>query len=407
MIGVTSAWYLAKDGHDVTVLDRQPTAGLETSFANGGQISVSHAEPWANPEAPGKIYKWLGREDAPLLFRLRADPRQWAWGLRFLIECLPERTRRNTLTILRLGLYSRDMLKSLRRETDVQYDHFEKGILQLHTDAREFEAAHARVELLRSHGCEMHIKNVPECMELEPALRTTRIGLIGGTFAPDDESGDAHQFTGNLAELCRARGVQFGYEHAVEALSMDGDTVAGAIVRDPEGRREVVKADAFVVALGSYSPFLLSPVGISVPVYPVKGYSVTVPLTHTDAAPTMCLSDENAKLAISRLGNRLRAAGTAELTGYDTSLNEARCDAILSRVEQWFPGAGNYAAASRWAGLRPATPSNVPLIGHTRYRNLYLNTGHGTLGWTLACGSGQALADVIGGRPPKVEFPFR
>ena len=407
VIGVTSACDLSKDGHDVTVLDRQPTAGLETSFANGGQISVSHAEPWANPEAPGKIYKWLGREDAPLLFRLRADPRQWAWGLRFLIECLPERTRRNTLTILRLGLYSRDMLKSLRRETDVQYDHFEKGILQLHTDAREFEAAHARVELLRSHGCEMHIKNVPECMELEPALRTTRIGLIGGTFAPDDESGDAHQFTGNLAELCRARGVQFGYEHAVEALSMDGDTVAGAIVRDPEGRREVVKADAFVVALGSYSPFLLSPVGISVPVYPVKGYSVTVPLTHTDVAPTMCLSDENAKLAISRLGNRLRAAGTAELTGYDTSLNEARCDAILSRVEQWFPGAGNYAAASRWAGLRPATPSNVPLIGHTRYRNLYLNTGHGTLGWTLACGSGQALADVIGGRPPKVEFPFR
>ncbi len=407
VIGVTSAWYLAKDGHDVTVLDRQPTAGLETSFANGGQISVSHAEPWANPEAPGKMYKWLGREDAPLLFRLRADPRQWAWGLRFLIECLPERTRRNTLTILRLGLYSRAMLKSLRRETGVQYDHFEKGILQLHTDAREFEAAHARVELLRSHGCEMHIKNVPECMELEPALRTTRIGLIGGTFAPDDESGDAHQFTGNLAELCRAQGVQFGYEHAIEALSMDGDTVAGAIVRDPEGRREVVKADAFVVALGSYSPFLLSPVGISVPVYPVKGYSVTVPLTHPDAAPTMCLSDENAKVAISRLGNRLRAAGTAELTGYDTSLNDARCDAILSRVEQWFPGAGDYAAASRWAGLRPATPSNVPLIGHTRYRNLYLNTGHGTLGWTLACGSGQALADVIGGRPPKVEFPFR
>jgi len=407
VIGVTSAWYLAKDGHDVTVLDRQPTAGLETSFANGGQISVSHAEPWANPAAPGKIYKWLGREDAPLMFRLRADPRQWSWGLRFLIECLPERTRRNTLTILRLGLYSRDMLKSLRRETGVLYDHLEKGILQLHTDEREFEAAHTRVELLRSHGCEMHVKTVPECMELEPVLRSSRIGLIGGTYAPDDESGDAHQFTGSLAELCLARGVQFGYEHSIEALSMEGDTVAGAIVRDPEGRREVVKADAYVVALGSYSPFLLSPAGISVPVYPVKGYSVTVPLTHPDAAPTMCLSDENAKVAISRLGNRLRAAGTAELTGYDTSLNDARCDAILSRVEQLFPGAGDYAAALRWAGLRPATPSNVPLIGRTRYRNLYLNTGHGTLGWTLACGSSRALADVIGGRVPEVEFPFR
>ena len=407
VIGVTSAWYLSKDGHDVTVIDRQPTAGLETSFANGGQISVSHAEPWANPEAPKKIFKWLGREDAPLLFRLRADPRQWSWGVRFLLECLPERTRLNTLTILRLGLYSRDMLKALRRETGVLYDHLEKGILQLHTDAGEFEAAHARVELLRSHGCEMHIKSVPECIELEPALRATRIGLIGGTYAPDDESGDAHQFTGNLAELCRARGVQFGYEHAVESLSIDGDVVAGAIVRDPEGRRELVKADAFVVALGSYSPFLLSPVGIHVPVYPVKGYSVTVPLTHPEAAPMMCLSDENAKVAISRLGNRLRAAGTAELTGYDTSLNDARCDAILSRVGQLFPGAGDYASASRWAGLRPATPSNVPLIGRTRYRNLYLNTGHGTLGWTLACGSGRAAADLIAGRHPEVDFPFR
>ena len=381
VIGVTSAWYLSKDGHDVTVIDRQPTAGLETSFANGGQISVSHAEPWANPGAPGKIYKWLGREDAPLLFRLRADPRQWSWALQFLIECLPERTRRNTLTILRLGLYSRDLLKALRRETGVLYDHLEKGILQLHTDAREFEAAHRRVELLRSHGCEMHVKNVPECMALEPALRATRIGLIGGTYAPDDESGDAHQFTGNLAELCRTQGVQFGYEHSIESLSIDGDVVAGAIVRDPEGRREVVKADAFLVALGSYSPFLLSPVGINVPVYPVKGYSVTVPLTHPELAPTLSLSDENAKVAISRLGNRLRAAGTAELTGYDTSLNDARCDAILSRIEQLFPGAGDYAAASRWAGLRPATPSNVPLIGHTRLRNLFLNTGHGTLGW--------------------------
>jgi D-amino-acid dehydrogenase len=406
VIGVTSAWYLSRDGHDVTVLDRQPQAGLETSFANGGQISVSHAEPWANPGAPRKIFKWLGREDAPLLFRLRADPRQWSWGLRFLIECLPARTRHNTLTILRLGLYSRDMLKALRRETGMKYDHLEKGILQIHTDPGEFEAAHARVELLRSHGCEMQIKSVPECMELEPALRASRIGLIGGTYAPDDESGDAHQFTGNLAELCRERGVQFGYEHSIESLKIDADAVIGATVRDPEGRRELVKADAFLVALGSYSPFLLSPIGIRVPIYPVKGYSVTVALTHPEAAPTLCLSDENAKVAISRLGNRLRAAGTAELAGYDTSLNDARCNAILSRLEQLFPGAGGYAGAARWAGLRPATPGNVPLVGHTRYRNLFLNTGHGTLGWTLACGSSRAAADLIGGRRPEVNFPF-
>ncbi|HEX7953532.1 MAG TPA: D-amino acid dehydrogenase [Burkholderiales bacterium] len=406
VIGVTSAWYLAQDGHDVTVIDRQPTAGLETSFANGGQVSVSHAEPWANPGAPGKILKWLGRENAPLLFRLRADPHQWAWGLRFLLECLPGRTRRNTLTILRLGLYSRDLLKALRRETGVPYDHLEKGILQIHTDAQEFEAAHARVELLRSHGCEMHVKSAAQCLELEPALRASRIGLLGGTYAPDDESGDAHKFTGNLAELCRQRGVQFGFEHAVEALSVEGDAVTAATVRDPEGRRVQVKADAFVVALGSYSPFLLAPVGITVPVYPVKGYSVTVPITRPEAAPTLCLSDENAKVAISRLGDRLRAAGTAELTGYDTSLNDARCKAILSRIEQLFPGIGDYAQAARWAGLRPATPSNVPLIGATRYRNLFLNTGHGTLGWTLACGSGQALAHLVGGRRPPVEFSF-
>ncbi|HEX4987109.1 MAG TPA: D-amino acid dehydrogenase [Burkholderiales bacterium] len=408
VVGVTSAWYLAQDGHDVTVIDRQPTAGLETSFANGGQISVSHAEPWANPEAPHKVWKWLGREDAPLMFRLRADPHQWAWGARFLLECLPSRTRENTLTILRLGLYSRDRLKALRRETGIRYDHLEKGILQLHTDAREFEAAHERVALLRSHGLEMQVKSVAECLELEPALRATRIGLIGGTYAPDDESGDAHQFTGNLAELCRDRGVQFGYEHNIEGLQVEGGAVTGAIVRDPEGRREVVLADAFVVALGSYSRFLLTPVGVHVPVYPVKGYSVTIPLHETAAAaPALCLSDENGKIAISRLGDRLRAAGTAELADYDTSLNDARCDAILARVAQWFPGVGDLAGASRWAGLRPATPSNVPEIGRARHRNLFLNTGHGTLGWTLACGSGRALADIVSGRRPEVEFPFR
>ncbi len=406
VVGVTSAWYLSQDGHEVTVIDRQPQAGLETSFANGGQISVSHAEPWANPEAPHKIWKWLGREDAPLLFRLRADPHQWSWGVRFLLECLPERTRRNTLTILRLGLYSRDRLKALRGETGIRYDHLEKGILQLHTDAREFEAAHARVELLRSHGCEMHVKSVQECLELEPALRATRIGLIGGTFAPDDESGDAHKFTSNLAGLCRGRGVRFAYEHAIESLTTSGGAVTAAIVRNPDGQPEEIQADAFLVALGSYSPLLLSRVGIGVPVYPVKGYSVTISLTNPQASPSMCMSDENGKIAISRLGDRLRAAGTAELTNYDTSLNDARCDAILNRVEQWFPGAGDYAGALRWAGLRPATPSNVPLIGRTRYRNLYLNTGHGTLGWTLACGSGRAVADVIGGRRPEVEFPF-
>lgn len=406
VIGVSSAWYLAKDGHEVTVIDRQPAAGLETSFANGGQISVSHAEPWANPAAPLKVLKWLGRENAPLLFRLRADPRQWAWGLRFLVECLPSRTRHNTLTILRLALYSRAMLQALRRDTGIEYDHLEKGILHVHGSEQELEAAHGRVELMRNHGFAMRIKTPAECFEIEPALRDSRVGIVGGTFAPEDESGDAHMFTGNLATMCANTGVVFRYENAIESLSVAGGTVNGVAVCNAEGRRELLQADAVLVALGSYSPFLLAPLGVSIPVYPVKGYSVTIPLLRPDKAPQVCLTDESAKIAMTRLGNRLRAAGTAELSDYDTSLNEARCTAILDRVQQHFPQAGDFAAASRWAGLRPATPSNVPLIGRTRINNLYLNTGHGTLGWTLACGSGKAAADLVAGRGPEVEFPF-
>ena len=406
MIGVTSAWYLAKAGHEVSVIDRQPAAGMETSFANGGQISVSHAEPWANPGAPLKILKWLGHEDAPLLFRRRADLRQWSWGLRFLLECLPGRTRSNTLTILRLALYSRTMLRQLRRDTTIAYDHLEKGILHLHTDEADFAHTHARVELMREYGCAMELKTAQELLAIEPSLRATRIRIIGATYSPDDESGDAYQFTQNLAGLCRGQGVEFRYETSVEAIATAGDAVTGAALRDARGRREVVNADACLVAIGSYSPFVLASIGVRVPVYPVKGYSVTTPLAHADAAPTVCMTDESAKIAVTRLGNRLRSAGTAELTGYDTSLNEARCRAIIERVEELFPGAGEFANATKWAGLRPATPSNVPLIGRTRYRNLFLNTGHGTLGWTLACGSGKAVADLISGRRPEVSFPF-
>jgi D-amino-acid dehydrogenase len=407
VIGVTSAWYLAKAGHEVVVIDRQAAAGMETSFANGGQISVSHAEPWANPGAPLKILKWLGREDAPLLFRLRADLRQWSWGLRFLLECLPGRTRRNTLTILRLALYSRTMLQQLRRETGMAYDHLEKGILHLHSDEADFAHAHARVLLMREYGCAMELKTTQELLAIEPALKATRIRIVGATYSPEDESGDAHRFTQNLAAACHEQGVAFRYEASVEAMATAGDAVTGAALCDARGRREVVNADACVVALGSYSPFLLASVGVRVPVYPVKGYSVTAPLAHPDAAPTVCMTDESAKIAVTRLGNRLRSAGTAELTGYDTSPNEARCRAIIERVEELFPGAGEFSNASRWAGLRPATPSNVPLIGRARYRNLFVNTGHGTLGWTLACGSGKAIADLLSGRPPEVEFPFQ
>jgi len=405
VVGVTSAWYLAKAGHEVTVIDRESGAGLETSFANGGQISVSQAEPWANPGAPAKIVKWLGREDAPLMFRLRADPRQWSWGLRFLFECLPWRTHANTLRILRLAIYSRARLQALRRETGIEYDHLEKGILQIHTDEKEFEAAHARLRLLLSHGLAVSVRTPSQALSIEPALRDSQLRIIGATYAADDESGDAHLFCQRLAELAAREGVSFGYGVEVERLLDDGDAIRGVAVR-VAGRRDVFSADAYLVSMASYSPFLLAPVGIRVPVYPVKGYSITAPIKNTAGAPTVCITDENGKIALSRLGARLRMAGTAEVSGYDASVSEARCAGIADRARQIFPNAVDYGTVRKWAGLRPATPTNVPLIGRTRYSNLYLNTGHGTLGWTLGCGSGAAIARLISGQSPEVDFPF-
>jgi D-amino-acid dehydrogenase len=406
VVGVTSAWYLAKAGHEVTIVDRQPAAGMETSFANGGQISVSHAEPWANPGAPAKILRWLGREDAPLLFRLRADWRQWSWGVRFLFECLPGRTKRNTLTILKLALYSRAKLQALRSETGIAYDHLARGILHIHTDEAEFETARSRVALMQSQGVAMSLVSPGEVLAIEPALAGSDLKVVGGTYAADDESGDALLFTQRLAALAKERGVSLRYSAQIESVEVEGGRVSAVQIREG-GRSERLRADAFVVGIGSYSPLLLGRIGIYLPVYPVKGYSVTIPVRASDSAPGGCLTDENAKIATTRLGNRLRAAGTAELTGYDTTLNEARCNAILARVRRLFPRAGDFESASRWAGLRPATPGNVPEIGRTRYSNLFVNTGHGTLGWTLACGSGAALADLISGRRPEVDFPFR
>ncbi|HXX11998.1 MAG TPA: D-amino acid dehydrogenase [Burkholderiales bacterium] len=406
VVGVTSAWYLAEAGHEVTVVDRQPIAGYETSFANGGQISVSHAEPWANPAAPFKILQWLGREDAPLLFRPRLSRRQWAWGLKFLYECLPGRTRRNTLEILKLALFSRNELHALRGRIRIRYEQSELGILHLHSDSSELEAARARVELMRSHGFEMELKTARQCTEIEPALKYSRAAIAGGTYSPSDESGDAHQFSRQLEEACRRRGVTLLFQTTVQRLLREGQRVTGARVRHVEGPEELLRADAYLVCLGSYTPFLVEPLGVQVAVYPVKGYSVTVPIKNHEAAPRVCLTDESAKLAISRLGDRLRVAGTAELNAYDTSTNAARCNAILDRAEALFPDAADYWRAQFWAGLRPATPSNVPVIGHTPLSNLFLNTGHGTLGWTLACGSARAIANIIGDRPPGVDFPF-
>ncbi len=406
VIGVTAAWYLAADGHDVTVVDRQGGAAMETSFANGGQISASYAEPWANPGAPLQILQWLGRDDAPLLFRPTADWRQWKWGIAFLLECLPARTRHNTIQCLNLALYSRDCLRALRAATGIRYDHLERGILQIYTDPKEFARGVAAAELMRQYGCDRDVKRVDECIALEPALLQCRERLAGGIFTVSDETGDAHKFTVELARLAAARGVKFRYGVAVDSIVGEGDAIARVRVFDEQQRPGDLTADGYIVALGSYSPLLLAPLRVPCNVYPAKGYSATIDVGKHTGAPTVSLTDLAGKIVMTRLGDRLRVAGTAELSGWHTDLNRTRCEALAHRTFELFPDAGERDNIRFWTGLRPATPSNVPLIGKTRYRNLWLDTGHGTLGWTMACGSGKALADVVGGRKPSVDFAF-
>lgn len=398
--GVTSAWYLAKCGHDVTVVDRNGAAGMETSFANGGQISVSHAEPWANPSAPLKILKWLAREDAPLLFRLRPDVRQWLWGLSFLRECTPARTRHNIRQIVTLGLYSRASLQALRAETGIAYDYLARGILHFYTSEKELDAAIEPARVMREHGCDIEMVDTKKCIALEPALAAARETIVGGSWTPSDESGDAHKFTQGLAALAAKRGVKFR-QGSIRAILREGDRISG--VRVESG---ILKADAYVVCLGSYSPIFTRPLGIELAIYPAKGYSVTMPVADPAKAYTVSMTDDEYKIVFSRLGDRLRIAGTAELNGYDTTINEVRCQAILARTLELFPGAGDASRPEFWTGLRPTTPSNVPYIGATRYPNLFLNTGHGTLGWTHSCGSGRALADIVSGRRPEIDFAF-
>ncbi|MDQ5880060.1 MAG: D-amino-acid dehydrogenase [Pseudomonadota bacterium] len=402
VVGVASAWYLNRAGHEVTVVDRQPGAGLETSFANGGQISVSHAEPWANPHVLPKVIKWLGREDAPLLFRLRFDAALFRWGLSFLAECSPARTRRNIHDIVAMALYSRQQLGLLRQETGIAYDQLQRGILHFYTDQRDFEAATGAAALMREFGCERNVVDADECVRIEPALAAARNHLVGGDYTAADESGDAHKFTRELATLAAASGVAFRLGASIQRIDAAGGEVSGVVV---DGER--LQADAYVVACGSWSASLLAPLGIRLPVYPAKGYSATLPLSADSIAPSVSLTDDGYKIVFSRLGERLRIAGTAEFNGYNTDLNSVRCAALMRRASLLFPELRPAGPPEFWCGLRPATPSNVPWIGRTRLGKLWVNTGHGTLGWTMACGSGAALADLVSGRKPEPDFPFQ
>lgn len=406
LLGVTSAYFLRQQGFDVTVVDRQAAPAAETSFANGGQISVSHAEPWANPSAPFKVLRWLAREDAPLLFRLRTDARQWRWALQFLRECSPWRTRRNIEQIVRLGTYSRQVLQTLREACGLRYQQRTQGILHFYTSQREFEGAVAPTEQMRELGCDRRIISADEAVRIEPALRHVRPQLAGATYTAEDESGDANAFTRELAARCAQDGVRFLFNHAITALREADGRLDHIEVTDPDGQFRRLRADAYVLALGSFSTALVEPLRMRLPIYPAKGYSVTMPIKDEAFAHQVSLTDDEYKLVFSRLGDRLRIAGTAELNGYDRDLNRTRCDAIVRRVEQLFPGAGDIERASFWTGLRPATPSNVPLIGRSRLGNLFLNTGHGTLGWTHACGSGKSVARIVAGLRPEVQFAF-
>ena len=405
--GVTTAWYLTRAGFQVSLVDRQPGAGLETSFANGGQISISHPEPWANPGAPAQVLRWLGHAEAPLKFRPRRDLAQWTWGLRFLRECLPARAHRNTVAIAALAIASAQRLRALRAELGLEYDQLERGILHLFYSRAEFAKAPARAAQLHTFGIAAEVLDRAACLEREPALAACAGSLSGGIFAQEDESGDAHKFTRALALRLEEAGAALHWETEVSALEIDaGGRVTGARVRRADGSVDSLRAQACVLCLGSHGARLVAPLGLRLPIYPVKGYSITAPVLDPALAPSVSLTDESRRIVCSRLGDRLRVAGTAELNGFDTTIRAERIAPIMEWVQSRFPRAIDLARAEPWAGLRPATPGNVPLIGRSARPGLWLNTGHGTLGWTLACGSAAALAELMSGGRPAVAFPF-
>lgn len=406
VVGVTSAWYLRQAGHEVAVIERQSAPAQETSQSNGGQISVSHSEPWASPDTPLQVLRWLRHEDSPLLWRMRADAAQWRWGMQFLLECLPHRHRRNIAALVHLGLHSRACVQALRRELSLQYDCLERGILHLYTDEKEYARALPKAALMRQFGCEREAVSVSRCQEIEPALTQTK--LVGGIYSPSDESGDARLFTEALAKVAEQRGVQFRFNATIHALIAEQVGVRRRVTGVELEGGERLLADAVVVALGSYTPPLLQPLGVHVPIYPGKGYSITLALPQAEfaGAPFVSLIDDECKIVTSRFGARLRVAGTAEFNGYNTDLLPVRVLALRRRICQLFPAVTPYAqpeALNPWAGLRPATPSMVPLIGPVpRYENCFINSGHGTLGWTMSCGSAQILADLVSGRVPQI-----
>ena len=398
VIGVTSAWYLAKAGHEVTVIDRQPGPSLETSFANAGEISPGYSSPWAAPGIPQKAIKWMFMKHAPLIIQPRPDLAKLGWMAKMLSNCTTEAYQTNKRRMVRLAEYSRDCLMELRAETGITYDERTQGTLQLFRTQKQVDGAAKDIEVLRADGVPFEVLDRDACLAAEPGLTGARDKIAGGLRLPSDETGDCFKFTNALSTMAEALGVTFRYGVGIDGLESDGTRIAA--VRTSEGR---ITADAFVVALGSYSPFLVSPFGMKLPVYPVKGYSITVPIVDEDRAPVSTVMDETHKIAITRLGDRIRVGGMAEIAGFDLSLNPKRRATLEHSVEDLFGGAGDQSRATFWTGLRPMTPDGTPVVGRSTLPNLFLNTGHGTLGWTMAAGSGRVLADIVSGRKTEIE----
>ncbi|RKQ73298.1 D-amino acid dehydrogenase [Oceanibaculum indicum] len=394
IIGITTAYRLARDGHRVTVIDRQPGPALEASFANAAQIAAALSGPWAAPGVPGQILHWMRRADSPMRFRLKADPAQWLWGLRFLAECRRDRFETTFHRMLDFGQYSQRMLAGVKQETGIAYDQLEKGILKLCTtpetvaDLADFEA------ILRRSEIEAKRISVEEAIALEPALEASHDRLAACLHLPTDETGDAHLFARGLAERCEALGVDFRYGHDIRDVELHKGEILS--VRTHKGE---IDGELFVLALGSHSPRLARKLGLSLPVYPVKGYSATVPVGTSNSAPQVSLYIAEKKVAMSRLGGRLRIAGMADIAGYDLNLEQARARQVLESGLSLFPDIDG-GEAEFWCGLRPLTPDGLPVLGSCRVPNLLLNTGHGTYGWTYACGSAQVIADLAAGRTP-------
>jgi D-amino-acid dehydrogenase len=398
VIGVTSAWYLAKAGHEVTVIDRQPAAALETSFANAGEISPGYASPWAAPGVPVKALKWMFQKHAPLIIQPKMDWAKLSWMARMLMNCTAEAYAVNKSRMVRLAEYSRDCLIELRAEIGISYDQRTQGTLQLFRSEKQVAAAAKDIAVLKADGVPFEVLDAEACIAAEPGLAGAWDKIAGGLRLPGDETGDCFKFTQSLADMARALGVTFRHGVGIDGLEADRGRIVAA--HTSEGR---VTADAFVLALGSYSPKLVAPLGIKLPVYPVKGYSITVPIVDEALAPVSTVMDETHKIAITRLGDRIRVGGMAELAGFDMSLKPKRQATLTHSVEDLFGGAGDQSKAAFWCGLRPMTPDGTPVVGRSPLPNLFLNTGHGTLGWTMAAGSGRVLADIVSGRRAEIE----